>query len=156
MFYFLTYADGQEVCMCRHVNSWNYTHAEICYYRHWSWSGHRYDKSNHVMPSYLPGTRWLLPCRRVHPCRCGICACQCAGTSSFSPQERWHLPGLNGTAWWPSSFPLWLTSCSGHRVQHFMRLHRSTVLGIIQRNQDIVSVKRLNSLQTDTWTNLDK
>lgn len=42
------------------------------------------------------------------------------------------------------------------RVQHFMRLHRSTVLGIIQRNQDIVSVKRLNSLQTDTWTNLDK
>lgn len=67
--------------------------------------------------THLPGTRWLLPCKLVPPYRCGIYVCRCAGTSSSSPQGKWRLPWMNGTAWWPSFFLLWLTSCSGNRKQ---------------------------------------
>lgn len=73
--------------------------------------------SESCVATHLPGTRWLLPCKLVPPYRCGICVCRCAGTSSSSPQGKWHLPWMNGTAWWPSFFLLWLTSCSGYRKQ---------------------------------------
>lgn len=77
------------------------------------------------MPPYLLGTRWLLPCRRAHPCRCGICVCRCAGTSSSSPQGRWPPPWRSGTAWWPSSFLLWLTSCSGRSATTASEYHKN-------------------------------
>ncbi len=110
------------------------------------------------MLTYLPGTRWLLPCRLVPPCRCGICVCRCAGTSSSSPQGIWHPPWLNGTAWWPSSFLLWLTSFSERREKLLQKLIRniletvSVLLWLIQTTQSFHKTTSLvKSISTENW-----
>lgn len=105
------------------------------------------DNMNYNDPlthTYLPGTRWQLPCTQVLPCRCGTCAYLCAGTSSSSPQGRWPLPWMIGTAWWPSFSLLWLTSCSGHNAHQSYQKQRNAWW-----NQ---TVRHVENIHTDMFT----